>query len=78
MQLSYWELTWGGLLHMRSHDGVIHHVRQVGHGTPGPTICGIDRFAKGGPGGRWSRTPDGLPLCPDCADVAWEVLGERQ
>ena len=42
----------GGLFDGRTIGQPIHLVRRVDHGTPGPTLCGIDRFAKGGPG--WS------------------------
>jgi hypothetical protein len=59
----------------RPADGcAVHLVRWAERGTPGPTLCGIDRFAKDGPG--WSvgggvsgpgiiHTP-----CPGCAETA--------
>ena len=66
----------GGLINPQPVDGyAVHLVRSVaGGGTPGHTLCGIDRFAKGCPG--WSvgggiagpnivHTP-----CPGCADTA--------
>jgi hypothetical protein len=70
------QMSWGGLLDGRPADGYqIHLVRHVrGGGTPGPTLCGIDRFGKDGPG--WSvggglsgpgvvHTP-----CTGCAEAA--------
>lgn len=50
--LSTLQFSWGGLLDSAPADGMAHLVRTTVHGTPGPTLCGIDRFAKGGPG--WS------------------------
>lgn len=58
--------------------GDIHLVRMLGNngGTPGPTLCGIDRFAKDAPG--WSVgggvTGTGIKLapCPGCEAVAFE------
>lgn len=55
-------------------DYAVHLVRRAKQGTPGPTLCGIDRFAKGSAG--WSvgggltgpnivHTP-----CPDCLTAA--------
>jgi len=67
--VAYETLQWafGGLVDGRP----LHEVCLVGathHGTPGPTLCGKDRFAKGGPG--WSlgggcTDPDAL-CCPGC------------
>jgi hypothetical protein len=54
----------------------IHLIRVAANaqGTPGPTLCGIDRFAKGTPG--WSvgggvsgPEIDQIP-CPGCVEVA--------
>lgn len=66
----------GGLLDADPVDGYqVHLVRCLGRGgTPGPTLCGIDRFHKDSPG--WSvgggvsgpgivHTP-----CQGCAEVA--------
>jgi len=46
------QFSWGGLLDSRPADGKAHLVRRTKTGTPGPTLCGIDRFAKDTPG--WS------------------------
>lgn len=65
----------GGLVTSVPTDNLIHLVRRrAGGGTPGPTLCGIDRFAKEAPG--WSVgggvTGPGIDLkpCGGCADVA--------
>lgn len=51
--LSTLQFAWGGLFDSRPADGgLIHLVRSTSSGTPGPTLCGINRFAKDGPG--WS------------------------
>ncbi len=42
----------GGLFDSVPTDHLIHLVRHTNRGTPGPTLCGIDRFAKGSAG--WS------------------------
>jgi hypothetical protein len=69
---TYWTLTWGGLFDGRPADDVTHLVRQLpSGGTPGPTFCGIDRFAKDGPGGSWHSTPrnpfgEVRPICEAC------------
>ena len=42
----------GGLFDGEPVDDTAHLVRAAKHGTPGPTLCGIDRFAKDSPG--WS------------------------
>lgn len=47
------QLSWGGWFDSRPADGYMAHlVRATQRGTPGPTLCGYDRFAKDGPG--WS------------------------
>lgn len=47
------QMSWGGLFDSRPADGYMAHlVRSTKRGTPGPTLCGIDRFAKDAPG--WS------------------------
>lgn len=64
------QFSWGGLFDGKP-VGDIHLVRRVGNGTPGPTLCGIDRFAPDAPG--WSVgggfSGDYKP-CADCADAA--------
>jgi hypothetical protein len=47
------QFSWGGLFDGRPADGhQVHLVRSTSRGTPGPTLCGIDRFAPETPG--WS------------------------
>jgi hypothetical protein len=46
------QFSWGGLFDSKPADEAIHLIRGARRGTPGPTLCGIDRFVKGGPG--WS------------------------
>jgi len=70
------QFAWGGLFDSVPADGaLVHLVTQVeGGGTPGPTLCDIDRFAPGSPG--WSVgggvSGDGITHtpCPGCADKA--------
>lgn len=55
----------------------IHLVRSAaGHGTPGPTLCDIDRFAEGCPGWSVGGGVSGPAYvhkpCPACAQVARE------
>lgn len=50
--LSTLQFSWGGLFDSQPADGKAHLVRGTTTGTPGPTLCGIDRFNKDGPG--WS------------------------
>lgn len=70
------QTSWGGLFDPRptADNYAVHLVRATDRGTPGPTLCGIDRFADDAPG--WSvgggvsgpgikHTP-----CQGCADVA--------
>lgn len=71
------QFSWGGLLDFQPADGyAVHLVRQTRTGTPGPTLCGIDRFATDGPG--WSRGGgiSGPNIthkpCPGCASTARE------
>lgn len=75
--LSTLQFSWGGLFDSRPADGYkAHLVRGTRHGTPGPTLCGIDRLAKGGPG--WSVgggiTGPGITNepCAGCVTVARE------
>ena len=65
----------GGLFDGQPVDGyAVHLVRSTGPGTPGPTLCGIDRFAPGSAG--WSvggglTGPDiKHPPCPGCQAAA--------
>ncbi|MFJ4168363.1 hypothetical protein ACIPY3_02520 [Paenarthrobacter sp. NPDC089714] len=68
------QFTSGGLFDGRPADKRIHLVRMTDSGTPGPTICGIDRFDKNGPG--WSVgggiSGPGIEAmaCPGCEAVA--------
>lgn len=70
----------GGLFDGRPVGKHVHLVRMVVNGgTPGPTLCGLDRFAKESPG--WSVgggvTGVGIELapCPGCEAVAGERYG---
>jgi hypothetical protein len=72
------QFSWGGLVTARpADDYAVHLVRQTAaRGTPGPTLCGIDRFAEDAPG--WSvgggftgRDITHKP-CPGCASAARE------
>lgn len=67
----------GGMVGGRPVGGYqVHLVRQTSRGTPGPTLCGIDRFADPTPG--WSvgggiSGPDITHTpCPGCAAAARE------
>lgn len=72
------QFSWGGLFDGRpADDYAVHLVRQKrGGGTPGPALCGIDRFAGDAPG--WSvgggLTGPGIihKPCPGCAGAARE------
>ena len=44
------QFHWGGLFDSVTTDNLIHLVRRIKHGTPGRTLCGINRFAAGAPG----------------------------
>jgi len=70
------QTSWGGLFDARPtvDNYAVHLIRVTERGTPGPTLCGIDRFADDAPG--WSvgggvsgdsvaHTP-----CRGCADAA--------
>jgi hypothetical protein len=50
--LSTLQFAWGGLVDAQPADELVHLVRVANPGTPGPTLCSIDRFATGSPG--WS------------------------
>jgi hypothetical protein len=66
----------GGLFDFAPVDYLIHLVRSTNRGTPWPTLCNIDRFAKDSPG--WSRgggVEGGsivLKPCEGCAAAARE------
>jgi hypothetical protein len=69
------QFAWGGLFDATPvYD--VHLVTGTANGTPGPTLCGIDRFADGSPG--WSMgggvTGPGMvhTPCPGCVTVAVE------
>ena len=72
---SYWTFSSGGLLDSKPVDGLSHLIaHRPGGGTPGPTLCGIDRFAKGGAGGGFHPTSSNIfgveaPVCPTCVDA---------
>ncbi len=64
----------GGLFDSVPTDHLIHLVRSTNRGTPGPTLCGIDRFAPNAPGWSVGGGVTGphivLAPCEGCADVA--------
>ena len=64
----------GGLFDSVPTDYLIHLVRSTNRGTPGPTLCGIDRTVKGGPGWSVGGGVSGgtivLAPCDGCADAA--------
>lgn len=68
------QFSWGGLFDSRPADHKTHLVRTSRSGTPGPTLCGIDRFAEGTPG--WSvgggLSGPGIEHhpCDGCVDAA--------
>lgn len=71
------QFSWGGLFDGQPADGyAVHLIRETRRGTPGPTLCGIDRFAPDAPG--WSRgggiSGPGITHkpCPGCAAAARE------
>lgn len=75
--LSTLQFSWGGLFDgSPADDYAVHLIRETGHGTPGPTLCGIDRFGPAAPG--WSRgggiRGPGIvhKPCPGCAAAARE------
>jgi len=71
------QFSWGGLFDGRPADGyTVHLVRQAATGTPGPTLCGIDRFADDSPGWSVGGGISGPGIthkpCPGCATAARE------
>lgn len=66
------QFSYGGLFDSRPADHRIHLIRSARSGTPGPTLCDIDRFAKDAPGwgiGGGVTDPEARP-CTDCVEVA--------
>jgi hypothetical protein len=72
------QFSWGGLFDGRpADDYAVHLIRQkAGKGTPGPTLCGIDRFAEDAPGWSVGGGISGPGIvhkpCPGCAGAARE------
>jgi hypothetical protein len=68
------QFHWGGLFDTNPHDDLVHLVRGTQSGTPGPTLCGIDRLAKGGPGWSVGGGVTGPHIrhdpCPSCVTTA--------
>lgn len=70
------QFAWGGLIGAKPAESpsLIHLVRSARRGSPGPTLCGIDRFGGDVPG--WSLgggvTGPGYEHvpCPGCAAAA--------
>jgi len=80
MNGGYWVFAWGSLLDSRSaEDKAYLHVVNL-PGLDGGTLCGLERFKDGRPGGAWRPTAseyekdagmgDGKPgvVCPKCSD----------
>lgn len=73
----------GGLFDSRATEDVIHLVRQMSNGgTPGPTLCGRERFGPDAPGwsvgGGISGTWLGCPGCSVRRDERLSVRGMHQ
>jgi hypothetical protein len=68
------QFSLGGLFDAEPTDNLIHLVRRTSQGTPGPTLCGINRFGPDAPG--WSVgggvSGPGIILtpCQGCAQTA--------
>lgn len=68
------QFSTGGLFDGQPVDDHVHLVRATRRGTPGPTLCGIDRFAPDAPG--WSVgggiIKEGATYfaCPGCVETA--------
>jgi hypothetical protein len=76
--LSTLQFGWGGLFDTRP-IGSICLVRSTRTGTPGPSLCGIDRFAADAPG--WSigggvSNPNAQP-CAGCTEVRSAAYPDR-
>jgi hypothetical protein len=69
------QMAWGGLFDAKP-VGNVHLVRSAPCGTPGPTLCGVDRFGQNAPGWSIGGGVDGPGMvhtpCTDCARVARE------
>jgi hypothetical protein len=48
--LSTLQFHWGGLFDSTPADNLGHLVRGTSRGTPGPVLCGIERFGEDAPG----------------------------
>lgn len=74
MVFSYATLQWstGGLLDGKLTGRPVCLVMSTWRGTPGPTLCGLDRFSKEMPG--WSvgggLDQKGQVACPECLSLA--------
>lgn len=72
--LSTCQFAWGGLFDSVPADEHLHLVRATLSGTPGRTLCDIDRFAADGPGfnmgGGVSKHHQVHTICPACVEVA--------
>lgn len=69
------QFAWGGLFDSTPADNLAHLVRGTRRGTPGPTLCGVDRFAEDSPGFSVGGgvTPHGVvafDACPGCVETA--------
>lgn len=66
------QFHWGGVFDFDGALDPIHLVRRCrNHGTPGPTLCGIDRFDRKGPGWSVSGGIEGAhTACADCVAAA--------
>lgn len=71
------QFAWGGMFDGKAVDDLLHLVRGTLQGTPGDTLCGIDRFAADTPG--WSIgggiTEHGQTFtpCPGCVTTARDL-----
>ena len=66
---------WGGLLdYTPADDFTVHLVRSTRRGTPGPSLCGIERFGPGTPGFSVGGGLSGPIIihkaCAGCVEVA--------
>jgi hypothetical protein len=70
------QTSWGGLCDASptADNYAVHLVRVTERGTPGPTLCGIDRFADDAPGWSVGGGVTGPNVthnpCQGCADAA--------
>jgi hypothetical protein len=67
------QFSWGGLIDGVAVDDLLHLVRGTLRGTPGDTLCGIDRFAVDAPGfnicGGITKHGQTHTPCPGCVTV---------